>query len=142
MVFRGYWNQPQATAQALREGWYRTGDLGRMDQEGYFYVVDRLKDMIISGGENIYPAELEKVISGHPAVAEVAVIGRPHDTWGEIPVACVVRRPDARLEAQEVIELCREQLAAFKCVKEVVFMDELPKNSVGKVLKTVLREQT
>ncbi len=141
MVFLGYWNKPEATAQALQEGWYRTGDLGRWDDEGYLYVVDRLKDMIISGGENIYPAELEKVISGHPAVAEVAVIGKPDPKWGEIPVACVVRRPDARLEAQEVIELCREQLAAFKCVKEVVFLDELPKNSVGKVLKTVLRKQ-
>ncbi len=141
MVFVGYWNQPQATEQALRDGWYRTGDLGRFDEDGYLFVVDRLKDMIISGGENVYPAELEKVISSHPAVAEVAVIGRPDPKWGEIPVACVVRRPQAQLEAQEVVELCREQLAAYKCVKDVVFLDELPKNSVGKVLKTVLREQ-
>ncbi|MEW5889850.1 MAG: long-chain fatty acid--CoA ligase [Pseudomonadota bacterium] len=139
MVFAGYWNNPEATRAALRDGWYRSGDLGYMDEEGYLFVVDRLKDMIISGGENIYPAELEAVIAGHEAVAEVAVVGRADATWGEVPVAYVVRKPGARLDAEDVIALCRERLASYKCVKAVEFVEALPKNSVGKILKRELR---
>lgn len=139
MAFSGYWNNPQASAEALQDGWYRTGDIGRIDVDGFLYVVDRLKDMIISGGENIYPAELEGVISRHPAVAEVAVVGRGDATWGEVPVAYVVRRPQATLDEAEVITLCREHLASYKCVRAVHFMDALPRSAVGKVLKPQLR---
>ncbi len=139
MAFLGYWNNPTATAAAFRDGWYRTGDLARRDEQGFYHVVDRLKDMIISGGENIYPAELEAVIADHPDVAEVAVIGAGDAKWGEIPVACVVCKPNSRLASEDVIALCRNQLAAYKCVKEVRFMEALPRNSVGKVVKTALR---
>lgn len=141
MTFTGYWNNPEATEAALVDGWYRTGDLGKKDEEGFVYVVDRLKDMIISGGENIYPAELETVILSHEAVAEVAVVGRPDPKWGEIPRAYVVKKPDKEVVAEEIVQLCRERLASYKCVKEVRFVDALPKNPVGKVLKTVLRAQ-
>lgn len=141
MTFTGYWNNPEATEAALVNGWYRTGDLGKKDEEGFVYVVDRLKDMIISGGENIYPAELETVILSHEAVAEVAVVGRPDPKWGEIPRAYVVKKPDKEVAAEEIVQLCRERLASYKCVKEVRFVDALPKNPVGKVLKTVLRAQ-
>jgi len=140
MVFKEYWNNREATQGAFVEGWYRSGDLGRRDSEGFFYVVDRLKDMIISGGENIYPAELEGVISNHPAVAETAVVGIPDSKWGEIPVGYVVLKSGQQVSAQEIIDLCKQRLAAYKCVKEARFLDSLPKNPVGKVLKTVLRE--
>lgn len=139
-VFKGYWNNPAATAQVLEDGWYRSGDLGKMDEDGFVYVVDRLKDMIISGGENIYPAELEGVIATHPAVAEVAVVGVPDANWGEIPRAYVVKKPGADLAEEEVIALCRSNLAGYKCVKEVRFVNALPKNAVGKILKKELRE--
>ncbi|MCL6612738.1 MAG: long-chain-fatty-acid--CoA ligase [Peptococcaceae bacterium] len=140
-VFKGYWNNPDATAQALEDGWYRSGDLGKMDEDGFVYVVDRLKDMIISGGENIYPAELEGVIAAHPAVAEVAVVGVPDANWGEIPRAYIVKKPGAGLNEEEVIALCRSNLAGYKCVKEVRFVDALPRNAVGKILKQELRGQ-
>lgn len=140
MVFKEYWNNPEATRAAFADGWYRSGDLGRMDDQGFFYVVDRLKDMIISGGENIYPAELECVIGTHPAVAETAVVGMPDAKWGEIPVAFVVTKPEQNVGAQEIVDLCKERLAAYKCVKDVRFVDALPKNPVGKIMKTALRE--
>ncbi|ADK83878.1 AMP-dependent synthetase and ligase [Desulfarculus baarsii DSM 2075] len=140
IVFKEYWGKPQATAEAKQDGWYRTGDMGRMDDKGYVFVVDRLKDMIISGGENIYPAELEAVIASHPAVAEVAVVGRHDEKWGEIPVAYLALKPEAKLEAKEIFDLCRKNLAAFKCVKEVRFVEALPRNPVGKILKTTLRQ--
>lgn len=140
MVFLGYWNNPQASAQALVDGWYRSGDLGTMDSQGLVRVVDRLKDMIISGGENIYPAEVEAVLAQHPAVAEVAVVGQPDPRWGEVPVAHVALKPQAQASAQELMDLCKERLASFKCVKDVVFKDELPKNPTGKILKTSLRQ--
>jgi len=139
-VFKGYWNNPAATAQVLEDGRYRSGDLGKMDEDGFVYVVDRLKDMIISGGENIYPAELEGVIATHPAVAEVAVVGVPDANWGEIPRAYVVKKPGADLAEEEVIALCRGNLAGYKCVREVRFVNALPKNAVGKILKKELRE--
>ncbi len=139
MVFKGYWNNAVATQEAFIDEWYRSGDLGRVDEQGFVYVVDRLKDMIISGGENIYPAELESVIITHPAVAEVAVVGIPDSKWGEIPVAYVVMKPGQEVSSHEIIDLCKKQLASYKCIKDVRFIDALPKNSVGKVVKTSLR---
>lgn len=139
MAFSGYWGNAHATHEAFHEGWYRTGDIGYLDAGGFLHVVDRLKDMIISGGENIYPAELEATISQHPAVSEVAVIGRPDETWGEVPVACIVGKPGESLSEAQVIAWCRERLAGFKCVKEVRFLQALPRNAVGKVLKAQLR---
>jgi fatty-acyl-CoA synthase len=140
-VFKGYWDNPEATGKALVDNWYHSGDLGKVDEDGYFCVVDRLKDMIISGGENIYPAELEAVIITHPSVAETAVVGVSDEKWGEIPVAFVVRKPESEITSDEIISLCKEKLASYKCVKAVRFVDALPKNPVGKVLKTVLRQQ-
>lgn len=140
MVFGGYWRNAEATAAVLHDGWYRTGDIGRIDNDGFLHLVDRLKDMIISGGENIYPAEIEAVLSQLPGIAEIAVIGRPDERWGEVPVACVVRREGAELNEADVIEACRAHLAGYKCVKAVEWYDALPRNSVGKVLKRQLRE--
>ena len=140
-VFTGYWNNPEATKKALVNGCYRSGDLGTIDADGCVTVVDRLKDMIISGGENIYPAEIESVLLTHPAVAEVAVAGRPDAKWGEIPVAFIVPRPDAHLDEQDIFTLCRKELAGFKCVKEVRLTEALPKNATGKILKNRLRDQ-
>ncbi|MCB2184963.1 MAG: long-chain fatty acid--CoA ligase [Deltaproteobacteria bacterium] len=140
-VFLGYWQNPQASQDVLQGGGYRSGDLGRLDQDGCVYVVDRLKDMIISGGENIYPAEIEGVLLQHPAVAEVAVAGRPDDKWGEVPVAFVVLKAGQTAGEEEILQLCRDNLAGFKRVKEVRFVEALPKNSTGKILKTTLRGQ-
>lgn len=139
MVFKEYWGNPEATRAAFADGWYRSGDLGRVDDEGFFYVVDRLKDMIISGGENIYPAELEAVICTCPGVAETAVVGIPDSRWGEIPVAYVVTKPDQQVSAEDILDLCKQRLASYKCVKDVRFIDALPKNPVGKIVKAVLR---
>jgi acyl-CoA synthetase (AMP-forming)/AMP-acid ligase II len=140
-VFLGYWNNPSATKQVLADGCYRSGDLGKMDESGCVTVVDRLKDMIISGGENIYPAEIENVIKAHPAVAEVAVAGKPSQKWGEIPVGFIVTKPNASVTEEEIIALCRKDLAGFKCVKEVRFVQSIPKNATGKILKHRLRAQ-
>ncbi|WDP91408.1 MAG: long-chain fatty acid--CoA ligase [Desulfobacter sp.] len=140
-VFKGYWENPEATAAALVDGYYRSGDLGRKDKNGFIYVVDRLKDMIISGGENIYPAELESVITAHPKVAEAAVIGKPDGKWGEIPVAFIVPAQDAAPSPSEIIDHCRQNLAGFKCVKEIHFIDQVPRNTLGKVLKRSLKDQ-
>lgn len=140
-VFKGYWNNPAASLDVLKDGWYHSGDLGKKDEDGFVYVVDRLKDMIISGGENIYPAELEMVIGRHPAVAEVAVAGMPDTTWGEVPVAYVVTKPGTDLKDNELFDLCRESLAKYKCIKKVRIVDTLPRNAVGKVLRKDLRER-
>ena len=139
MLFKGYWNNPKATQAAIIDDWYRTGDIGYQDGAGYLYVVDRVKDMIISGGENIYPAEIERVLAASPAVSEIAVVGRPDAKWGEIPVAYVVRRPGTAITEDELISTCKEHLASYKCIKQVHFVDVLPKNGVGKVLKRQLR---
>ena len=138
-VFSGYWNNTDATASALKNGCYRSGDLGKIDEDGFVYVIDRLKDMIISGGENIYPAEIENALNTHPSVAESAVAGKPDDKWGEIPVAFVVPKPGANISEADIINQCREKLAGFKCVKEVRFVEAIPKNSTGKMLKNTLR---
>ncbi len=138
-VFQGYWNNQEDTGKALFDGWYRSGDLGKKDQDGFIYVVDRLKDMIISGGENIYPAELEAVIATLPSVAEVAVVGAPDEQWGEVSCACVVVKPGYQLKPDEVIEVCQKNLARYKVVRKVVFTDALPRNAVGKIMKNVLK---
>jgi fatty-acyl-CoA synthase len=141
-VMNGYWGKPEETARALRDGWLRTGDLGRLDEEGYLWIAGRAKDIIISGGENIDPAEIEHCLRAHPAVAEVAVIGAPDPEWGEQVVAVVVPRPGTRPTAAELIEHVRPRLAGYKRPKRVEFVDALPRTaSTGKVQKTVLRER-
>jgi len=138
-LMKGYHNKPEATAEAVtRDGWFRTGDIGRVDDGGYIFIEDRLKDMIISGGENIYSVEVERVLAEHPAVAEVAIIGVPDDKWGEVVKAVVSLEGDAT--GEELIAFCRERLAAYKCPKTVDIMDELPRNPTGKILKKDLRK--
>ena len=138
-VFKGYWRDPDATSAAFAGGWFHTGDIGVMDDDGYLYIVDRLKDMIVSGGENIASSEVERVLYEHDAVVEAAVVGRPDDRWGEVPVAYVVVSVDATTTPDELVEHCRGQLAKFKVPKDVVLIDELPRNPSGKVLKRELR---
>ncbi|UII57885.1 o-succinylbenzoate--CoA ligase [Cytobacillus spongiae] len=138
-VFKGYWQNEEATAKAFENGWYKTGDIGRIDEKGFLYVVDRLKDMIISGGENIYSAEVEAILTAHPEIVEAAVVGVPDQKWGEIPRAIVVKTPDSSLTEEEVIAYCKAELASYKAAKEVVFVPQLPRNAVGKILKTVLK---
>lgn len=139
-IMREYWNRPDATAETLVDGWLRTGDIAIMDEEGFVTIADRIKDMIISGGENVYPAEIEGVLASHPGIAEAAVIGQDSAKWGESPLAIVVRTDDTLTEA-EVINFCQGKLAGFKQPKAVVFVDEIPRNPSGKILKRVLREQ-
>jgi fatty-acyl-CoA synthase len=139
-VFKGYWRDPEATDAAFAGGWFHTGDIGLRDDDGYLYIVDRLKDMILSGGENIAGSEVERVLYEHEAVLEAAVVGHPDDRWGEVPVAFVVLRPSATTTPDELIEHCRLQLARFKVPKEIVFLDALPRNPSGKVLKRELRD--
>ncbi len=141
-VFSGYWRDPDATERAFAGGWFHTGDVGVVDEDGYVSIVDRLKDMILSGGENIAGSEVERVLYEHPAVLEVAVVGRPDERWGEVPVAHVALRPGMTATADELIEHCRPQLAKFKVPKTVLFIDALPRNPSGKVLKRELRAGT
>jgi long-chain acyl-CoA synthetase len=137
---KGYWKQPEATAATIdADGWLRTGDLGYLDDEGYLYIHDRVKDMIVSGGENVYPAEVENVLMAHPAVADVAVIGVPSERWGEEPRAIVVKGADAEVTPEELIDFTRGKLAKYKCPTSVEFTDVLPRNPSGKVLKKDLR---
>jgi acyl-CoA synthetase (AMP-forming)/AMP-acid ligase II len=138
-VFAGYWNDPAASAESLRGGWFRTGDLGRFDRRGYLFVVDRKKDVIVTGGENVASREVEDVLRLHPGVREVAVIGVPDETWGENVCAVVVPAPDVGITAEDLIQHARQHLAGYKKPKHVAFVDELPKNHAGKVLKTELR---
>ena len=138
-VFKGYWRDEAATEAAFAGGWFHTGDIGVRDDDGYLWIVDRLKDMIVSGGENIAGSEVERVLYDHEAVLEVAVVGRPDERWGEVPVAYVVLRPGAAATAEELVEHCRGQLAKFKVPKDVLFVDALPRNPSGKVLKRELR---
>jgi fatty-acyl-CoA synthase len=138
-VFKGYWRDPDATAKAFDGGWFHTGDVGLLDEDGYLFIVDRLKDLIVSGGENIAGSEVERVLYEHRAVLEVAVVGRPDDRWGEVPVAFVVLRPGESAGAEELIAYCAGQLAKFKVPKDVTFLDALPRNPSGKVLKRELR---
>jgi long-chain acyl-CoA synthetase len=141
-VMRGYWNDPQDTALAFRNGMFRTGDIGYQDSDGYFYILDRLKDMIVTGGENVYSGEVEAVIYKHPAVREVAVFGIPDPQWGELVTACVVLKPGMALSANDLTSHCRQFLANYKIPRRVEFSDtELPKSGSGKILKRVLRER-
>jgi fatty-acyl-CoA synthase len=138
-VFSGYWRDEEATAKALRDGWFHTGDLGRVDEDGYLYVEDRKKDMIVSGGENIATPEVERVLYEHPDVVEAAVVGTPHERWGEVPKAFVVRRPGSAVDAAELAAHCRGRLAKFKVPAAIEFLAELPRTPSGKVLKRELR---
>jgi acyl-CoA synthetase (AMP-forming)/AMP-acid ligase II len=138
-VFKGYWRDPEATAAAFAGGWFHTGDVGVRDEDGYLYIVDRFKDMIVSGGENIASSEIERVLYEHDAVLEAAVVARPDDRWGEVPVAYVVLRDDATATGDTLLAHCRSQLARFKVPKEIVFLRALPRNPSGKVLKRELR---
>ena len=142
LVMSGYWTRPEETAEAFRGGWFHSGDLVREDEDGFLYVVDRKKDMIISGGENIYCAEVENVLAGHPKIAEVALIGVPDDRYGEAPLAVVAPRDPADPPTDaEIDAFCRERLAAYKRPRSLVIVDALPRNPSGKVLKTALREK-
>jgi fatty-acyl-CoA synthase len=140
-VMKGYWNRADATADAIRNGWFHTGDIGVRDADGFFFIVDRKKDMIISGGENVYPAEVEDVLYGHPDIAEVAVIGVPDPKWGESVRAIVVAKPGATPTAEAIIEYTQGRLARYKQPRSVVFIDALPRNPAGKVLKFELRDR-
>ncbi|MEW6213219.1 MAG: fatty acid--CoA ligase [Acidobacteriota bacterium] len=139
-VMKGYWNLADATASAIRDGWFYTGDAGYFDEEGYLYIHDRLKDMIISGGENIYPAEVESVIFSHPAVADVAVIGVPDEKWGEAVKAVVVKKAGADVTEEDIIAFARERMAHYKAPRSVDFVAALPRNPSGKILKRELRK--
>jgi acyl-CoA synthetase (AMP-forming)/AMP-acid ligase II len=138
-VFKGYWRDAAATDAAFAGGWFHTGDIGVRDEDGYLFIVDRLKDMIVSGGENIASSEIERVLYEHHTVLEAAVVGRPDDRWGEAPVAFVVLRPDVGATADELLDHCRSQLARFKVPRAITFLEALPRNPSGKVLKRELR---
>jgi acyl-CoA synthetase (AMP-forming)/AMP-acid ligase II len=140
IVMRGYWNQPEATASSVREGWMHTGDAAYRDAEGYVYIYDRLKDMIVTGGENVYPAEVENAIFGHPGVADVAVIGVPDEKWGEAVKAIVVAKPGTAPDAASVIAWARERIAGYKAPKSVDFVDAIARNLTGKILRRELRK--
>ena len=135
----GYWNRPEETAAALRDGWLWTGDAGSLDEAGYLTIHDRLRDVVVTGGENVYPREVENVLIGHPSVLDVAVIGVPDETWGEAVHAVVVVAPGASLDLDSLRDHGREHLAGFKLPKGVTVVDELPRNASGKVLKADLR---
>ncbi len=138
-VMKGYWNKPLATAETIRDGWLHTGDIALRDAEGFITIHDRVKDMIISGGENVYPAELENVIATQEGVADVAVIGRDSERWWESPFAVVVAKNEGLTEA-DILKHCDGKLARFKQPKGVAFIDEIPRNPTGKPLKRLLRE--
>jgi acyl-CoA synthetase (AMP-forming)/AMP-acid ligase II len=136
----GYWNRPEETAKTIKDGWLRTGDIAVRDKDGFVYIRDRIKDMIISGGENIYPAEIEDVLLAHPGIGDAAVIGMPSAKWGESPLAVVVRI-DPDLDEHAVLAHCNGKLARYKLPRRAVFTDVIPRNPTGKALKRLLREQ-
>jgi len=138
-VLKEYWNNPEATAAALRDGWYHSADMAHRDKDGFIYIDDRKKDMIISGGENIYPAELEKILGSSPLLLEAGVVGRDDERWGEVPVAVVVRAPNEMVSTDDVFAMFDGSLARYKHPKDVVFVDALPRNAMGKILKDQLR---
>jgi len=136
----GYWRRPEATAEVLRDGWYLSGDAGYLDEDGFLFVVDRIKDMVVSGGENIYPAEIEQALSDHPAIDQVSVIGVPDERWGEALLALIIPVAEKRLSADDYIDFLRPRLAGFKIPRRYAFVDDYPRNATGKILKRVLRE--
>ena len=140
-IMQGYWNRPEANGEAFGGGWFHTGDLARMDQDGFLFIVDRKKDMFISGGENVYPAEVEHAIFELEAVAEAAVVGLPDPRWGEVGRAFVVIKPGSELSGEQVLAHLAGRLAKYKIPKSVVFIEALPRNAAGKVLKNALRQQ-
>ena len=140
-VCSGYWNNPEATAEALQDGWFRTGDMARIDEEGYFYIAGRIKDMIISGGENVYAAEVEAVFREHPSVADAALIGLPDQKWGEVGLMTVACKPKQSVSAEELLQFCSGRLAKYKIPKRIEFVDALPYSPYGKVIKDELRKQ-
>jgi fatty-acyl-CoA synthase len=140
-VMEGYWRQPEASAEALRGGWFHTGDMATVNKDGYFLIVDRKKDIIVSGGENISSLELEKAILAHPAVLEAGVIPVPDEKWGEVPKALVVLKPSLSVTEAELMEFCRNRLAHYKCPRSFEFVDSLPKTATGKILKKELRKK-
>jgi acyl-CoA synthetase (AMP-forming)/AMP-acid ligase II len=138
----GYWNNEEETAASFQNGYFRTGDIGYQDSNGYFYILDRLKDMIVTGGENVYSGEVEGIIFNHPAVRDVAVFGIPDARWGELVAACVVLKSGTQLTADELIAYCRQFVANYKIPRRIDFLEtDLPKSASGKVLKRVLRER-
>jgi fatty-acyl-CoA synthase len=137
----GYWNRPDANLSSFTDGWLHTGDAARVDEEGFYYIVDRTKDMYISGGENVYPAEVESVLYQLPELAEAAIIGVADERWGEVGKAIVVLKPGCSLSAEQIIDHCRDNLARFKLPRSVQFVEALPRNATGKVHKPTLREQ-
>jgi len=140
-VFEGYWQQPEATAEALRGGWFHTGDMATWNEDGYILIVDRKKDIIVSGGENVSSLEVEKILLSHPAVLEVAIIPVPDPVWGEVPKALVVLKPNMQAGEMELIEHCRSRLAHYKCPRSIEYLDSLPRTGTGKVLKRILRKK-
>jgi long-chain acyl-CoA synthetase len=140
-VMMGYWNHPDETAQVFRQGWLLTGDVGYRDSEGYFFITDRRKDMLLVNGNNVYPREIEEVLHQFPGVKEAAVIGRPDPRRGEQPVACVSPHDGVTLEERELIEFVRKKMADYKVPRRIVFLAALPRNTMGKILKTALRER-
>lgn len=136
----GYWNNPEATKDSFDDGWLKTGDAARFDEEGFIYIVDRWKDMYISGGENVYPAEVENVLYQLPQIAEAAILGVPDDRWGETGVAFISIKPGEAIDEKEIIQHCINNLAKFKVPSSVQFIEALPRNATGKVLKRNLRE--
>jgi len=140
-IMLGYWKNEKLTRERLRDGWLYTGDVGTLDEEGYLYLLDRKADMIITGGENVYPNETENVLYQHPSILECAVVSAPDDRWGERVQAAVVLRPSASATEQELIDHCKRELAGYKCPKKVLFMNRLPKRSVGKILRSELKKE-
>jgi acyl-CoA synthetase (AMP-forming)/AMP-acid ligase II len=140
-LMTGYWARPQATEEVMRDGWFHTGDAGYIDEEGFIFIKDRIKDMIVSGSENVYPAEVEAVLMGHPDIVEVAVIGVPDKKWGEAVKAVVVKRAGSSLDEASLIDWTRDKLAGYKRPRSVDFIDRLPRNASGKLLKRTLRDQ-
>ena len=138
-VMKGYWKNDEATAKTIIDGWFYTGDAGYLDDEGYLFIHDRIKDMIVSGGENVYPAEVENALFSHPAIADVAVIGVPDEKWGEAVKAVVVLKPGATANQDDIISHARKHIAGYKVPKSVDFTDALPRNPTGKLLKRELR---
>jgi acyl-CoA synthetase (AMP-forming)/AMP-acid ligase II len=136
----GYWARPEATAESVRNGWFHSGDAGYIDENGFIFVKDRIKDMIVSGSENVYPAEIEAMLAAHGDIVECAVIGVPDPKWGETVKAIVVKRSGSTLTEQELIEWCRDKVAGYKRPRSVDFIDKLPRNASGKLLKRTLRE--
>jgi acyl-CoA synthetase (AMP-forming)/AMP-acid ligase II len=141
LVMKGYWNLPEETARAFDGDWFRTGDAGYLDEAGFLYIYDRVKDMIVSGGENVYPAEVESALYGHPAIADVAVIGVPDERWGEAVKAIMVLKPDQQASEAEILAHARKRIAGYKLPKSIDFVDALPRTPSGKILKRELRER-